>query len=124
QRTLLGPISPAEIDTGACGKVQVDLACNGEQGRTHSDGTRGLDKSTIGLSEICDKRLTWAPRRRDPLDRAAPCVMENAHRSDKSPSPSLRSARVLTGLDSAFSNPVPERLGHGMANMRLISRDA
>ncbi len=37
---------------------------------------------------------------------------------------SLRSARVLTGLYSAFSNPVLERLGCGMANMRLISRDA
>jgi hypothetical protein len=30
----------------------------------------------------------------------------------------------LTGLYSAFSNPVLECLGHRMANMRLISRDA
>jgi hypothetical protein len=41
-----GSHKPAEIDTGACGKQQVDLACNGEQGETHSDGTRGLGKST------------------------------------------------------------------------------
>jgi hypothetical protein len=40
------------------------------------------------------------------------------------PLASLRSARVLTGLYSAFANPVLERLGYGMANMRLISRDA
>ena len=32
QRTLLGPISPTGIDTGACRRQQVDLACNGEQG--------------------------------------------------------------------------------------------
>jgi hypothetical protein len=30
----------------------------------------------------------------------------------------------LTGLYSAFSNPFLECLGYGMANMRLISRDA
>jgi hypothetical protein len=30
----------------------------------------------------------------------------------------------LTGLYSAISNPVLERLGYGMANIRLISRDA
>jgi hypothetical protein len=35
-----------------------------------------------------------------------------------------RGGRVLTGLYSAFANPVLERLGYGMANMRLISRDA
>jgi len=29
---------------------------------------------------------------------------------------------VLTGLYSAFSNPVLERLGYGMANMRLARR--
>jgi hypothetical protein len=29
-----------------------------------------------------------------------------------------------SGLYSAFANPVLERLGFGMANMRLISRDA
>ena len=50
--------------------------------------------------------------------------MENAHRSVQSPSPRCRSARVLTGLYSAFSNPVLARLGYGMANMRLISRAA
>jgi hypothetical protein len=37
---------------------------------------------------------------------------------------SLRSARVLTGLYSTFSNPVLEHLGYGTANMRLISRPA
>jgi hypothetical protein len=31
---------------------------------------------------------------------------------------------VLTGLYSAFANPVPERLGYGMVNMRLSWRDA
>jgi hypothetical protein len=50
QHTLLGPIDPADIDAGACEKLQVDLACNGERRRTRSDGTRGLDKSTTGLS--------------------------------------------------------------------------
>jgi hypothetical protein len=30
---------------------------------------------------------------------------------------------VVTVLYSAFSNPVLERLGYGMASMRLISRD-
>jgi hypothetical protein len=38
------------------------------------------------------------------------------------PLASLRSARVLTGLYSAFSNPVQERLADGMANMRLARR--
>jgi hypothetical protein len=37
---------------------------------------------------------------------------------------SLRSARVLTGPYSAFSNRALERLVNGMANMRLISRGA
>jgi hypothetical protein len=47
-----------------------------------------------------------------------------SHTAAISPLTSLRSARVLTGLYSAFSNPVLERLGYGMANMRLISCDA
>jgi hypothetical protein len=38
------------------------------------------------------------------------------------PPASLRSARVLTDLYSAFSNPVLERLRYGMANMRLARR--
>jgi hypothetical protein len=40
------------------------------------------------------------------------------------PLASLRLARVLTGLYSAFANPVLERFGYGMANMRLVSPDA
>jgi len=66
-------------------------------------------KSTPGLSEA-------------PLRCLLLCAVESAH-SDKRPSPSLRSARVLTGLYSAFANPVLERLGYGMANMRRIWRD-
>jgi hypothetical protein len=41
-----------------------------------------------------------------------------------SPSPRFARLGVLTSLYSAFSNPVLERLGYGMASMRLISRDA
>jgi hypothetical protein len=36
--------------------------------------------------------------------------------------PRPRFARLLTGLYSAFSNPVLERLEYGMADMRLIPR--
>jgi hypothetical protein len=50
--------------------------------------------------------------------------VQRAHRNARAPYPRFRSARLLTGLYSAFSNPVQERLGYGMANMRLISRDA
>jgi hypothetical protein len=32
QRTFLVPSGPAEIEARACGKQQVDLVCNGEQG--------------------------------------------------------------------------------------------
>jgi hypothetical protein len=39
------------------------------------------------------------------------------------PLASLSLGSVLTGLYSAFSNPVLGRLGYGMVNMRLISRD-
>jgi hypothetical protein len=46
----------------------------------------------------------------------------SAHSSDKPPSPRSPSARVLTGPLLGFGNPVLERLGYGMANMRLISR--
>jgi hypothetical protein len=37
------------------------------------------------------------------------------------PLASLSLGSVLTGIYSAFSNPVLERFGYGMANMRLIS---
>jgi hypothetical protein len=101
----------------------------------------GSTKSTPGLSEargkfLTDKtlkgtrkahasdKLAHLPDGSPPLRCLQPCAMWSAHSSDKPPSPSLRSARVLTGLYSAFSNPVLERLGYGMANMRLISRDA
>ena len=104
-------------------------------------GTHGLDKIDPRLSEargkfLTDKtlkgtrkahasdKLAHLPDGSPPLRCLQPCAMWSAHSSVKLPSPSLRSARVLTGLYSAFSNPVLERLGYGMANMRLISRDA
>jgi hypothetical protein len=55
----------------------------------------------------------------DPLS-GLPCAMESVPEAISPPS--LRSARVLTGLYSAFSNPVLERLGYGMANMRPARR--
>jgi len=70
-------------------------------------------KTTAAMEEAWQK-----PSRRQPEKTRAYVP----HSSDKPPS--LRSARVLTGLYLAFSNPVLERLGYGMANMRLISRDA
>ena len=78
----------------------------------------GENRPPEGLSEAkASRSLTARPV---PLARAA----ESAHSSDKLASPSLRSTRFLTGLYSAFANPLLERLGYGMANMRLISRDA
>jgi hypothetical protein len=59
--------------------------------------------------------LTQPARRRAPLRPRSSCAMENVRRSVQSPS--LRSVSGRTGLYSAFSNPVLERSGLGMANM-------
>jgi hypothetical protein len=55
RRTLLSPIGPAEIEAGACGKPQVDLAGNGPKG----DPEKGTQKGT-----------------------QSPCVIKRARRSD------------------------------------------
>jgi hypothetical protein len=81
---ILSPIDSAEIDTGVCGKLKVDLACNGEQRRGRY-GERTQERSVLLAS--------------------------------------LSLGLVPTGLYSAFSNPVLGRLGFGMVNMRLISRE-
>jgi hypothetical protein len=83
-------------------------------------GTQAPAKSTLAIKntrQISDSQSAEGPR------CAVYCHAPlRARSSDKLPSPSLRSARVLTGLYSAFSNPVLERLGYGMANMRPARR--
>src|SRR5215470_14856202 len=77
-------------------------------------GPAASTKSTPGLSEASDKFLI-AKTRRAPA--ALPTVIRcgEAPSSEKLPSlASFRSARVLTSLYSAFSNPVLQRLGYGM----------
>ena len=85
-------------------------------------GPTASTRSTAGLQTVEGDpegaTLTAQPR------CLMPCAVKGAHSSEKPPSPRFASARVLTGLYSAFSNPALERLGYGMANMRLISRDA
>jgi len=56
---LFGPISSAEIGTAACGRLQVDLACNGEQGGRYAERTqqRLVPLALASLASGPDRRL-------------------------------------------------------------------
>jgi hypothetical protein len=103
---LLGPISPAEIDAGACGGQKVDLACNGEQGDPVRWGPHSINRP-VGLSEV---RLS-----------AQACAMENAHRSVQSPSHSLRSCSGPAGPLLASLKSVAAVFRFRSGDQRLIS---
>jgi hypothetical protein len=54
QRTFLSAISPAEIDTGVCGRLQVDLVCNGEQA---GDAMENAHRSAVPLASLRSARF-------------------------------------------------------------------